>query len=301
VRYDTNELSSNDPIEDRHCEVLTQHGPNSCFRADEKLPSCQLSVFDGHGGSECAEVVSTLLPSYITLELDSLPPPPSTTDQPLESSDAHQARVTAVHSAIQSAFTRLDDDITNLALDMSIWGAADGSTAQSTNLVPHIRAALAGSCALVAYLEGHDLHVACVGDSRAVVGRTRKSAGGGVEAIALTEDQTGRNPKELQRMKEDHPGEESTVIMNGRVLGRLMPTRAFGDTMYKWPAHVQKAIMRNPNLPKAFLTPPYVNARPVITHRRIDPSRDRFLVLATDGLFDELDSSSVVDVVDKFM
>lgn len=35
-------------------------------------------------------------------------------------------------------------------------------------------------------------------------------------------------------MRKEHPGEEDTVIMRGRVQGGLQPTRAFGDASYKW-------------------------------------------------------------------
>ena len=44
----------------------------------------------------------------------------------------------------------------------------------------------------------------------------------------------------LCRMQAEHPADEAnTVIMRGRVLGGLEPTRAFGDARYKWPAEVQ--------------------------------------------------------------
>ena len=52
------------------------------------------------------------------------------------------------------------------------------------------------------------------------------------------------------------------------------------------------------NTPSLLKTPPYVTARPVVTHRKMSlPALDgsppsqktiRFLVLATDGLWDEL-------------
>lgn len=36
-------------------------------------------------------------------------------------------------------------------------------------------------------------------------------------------------------MQAEHPASErDTVISNGRVLGGLQPTRAFGDSCYKW-------------------------------------------------------------------
>jgi pyruvate dehydrogenase phosphatase len=63
--------------------------------------------------------------------------------------------------------------------------------------------------------------------------------------------------------------------------------------------------------PALFKTPPYVTARPVVTHRKFtfpsstptpgSPSSDkkpiRFLVLATDGLWDQLSNTEVVSLV----
>jgi len=58
--------------------------------------------------------------------------------------------------------------------------------------------------------------------------------------------------------------------------------------------------------PSLFKTPPYVTATPVVTHRDFDfgsvsqPSRSpaaRFVVLATDGLWDKLSSEDVVALV----
>lgn len=44
--------------------------------------------------------------------------------------------------------------------------------------------------------------------------------------------------------------------------------------------------------PTLFKTPPYVTATPVVTHRKLNFSNDngaiRFVVLATDGLWDQL-------------
>jgi pyruvate dehydrogenase phosphatase len=40
----------------------------------------------------------------------------------------------------------------------------------------------------------------------------------------------------------EHPiEEESDVIREGRVLGGLEPSRAFGDARYKWPRDMQEA------------------------------------------------------------
>ena len=42
-------------------------------------------------------------------------------------------------------------------------------------------------------------------------------------------------------MRSEHPEDEAEdVIKQGRVLGCLMPTRAFGDAGYKWPLEAQE-------------------------------------------------------------
>lgn len=41
-------------------------------------------------------------------------------------------------------------------------------------------------------------------------------------------------------MQSEHPPDEAEdVVKNGRVLGGLEPTRAFGDARYKWSREVQ--------------------------------------------------------------
>ncbi|KAJ3218903.1 hypothetical protein HDU67_003542 [Dinochytrium kinnereticum] len=122
-----------------------------------------------------------------------------------------------------------------------------------------------------------------------------------MEAVELSVDQTGSNPEERNRLVGEHPGEDETVVVRGRLLGYLMPSRAFGDAIFKWPTNLQRQLLpgltgRSDPLPY-YLTPPYLTAEPVITRYKIDLSRDRFLVLATDGLFDELESEEIVEIV----
>lgn len=56
--YDTNNLPSNNPMEDRNteCRILKSNG-------------ALFSILDGHGGWQCAESVKTRLPVYIALSL----------------------------------------------------------------------------------------------------------------------------------------------------------------------------------------------------------------------------------------
>lgn len=44
----------------------------------------------------------------------------------------------------------------------------------------------------------------------------------------------------FRRIQSEHPTDEAdTVIKNGRILGGLEPSRAFGDARYKWTREVQ--------------------------------------------------------------
>lgn len=45
-----------------------------------------------------------------------------------------------------------------------------------------------------------------------------------------------------------------------------------------------------------YHTPPYVTAKPVVKHHKLRPE-DRFLVMATDGLWDKLTSEEVIQLV----
>ncbi|KAJ3211082.1 hypothetical protein HDU67_004790 [Dinochytrium kinnereticum] len=282
VRFDTNSVNSNDPVEDYYC----QHFFNG------KLIFRPLSVFDGHGGPECAALLSKYLASYIAQAISKLPALPQ--DHLINPSPQ---RKRLVESALKSAFQNMDADIIGGAIDF-----APDNLPLDTRIKTNLRSALAGSCALVAYIEGNDVYVSCTGDSRAVLGS--RTSDGRFTYVDLSADQTVKNPNEYARLIEEHPGELETVVVRGRVLGGLMPTRAFGDARYKWSLDIQNKLLpalSRRSTPRNYKTPPYVTAEPEVTHYLIDPKRDKFLVLATDGLYDELESEEVVSVVGEYM
>jgi pyruvate dehydrogenase phosphatase len=104
-------------------------------------------------------------------------------------------------------------------------------------------------------------------------------------------------------MRAEHPGEPN-VVMNGRVLGGLEPTRAFGDAIYKWTKDTQDRLKENyfGRTPSKMLkTPPYVTAEPVITTTEVQPEKGDFVVLATDGLWEMLTNEEVVGLVGQWL
>jgi pyruvate dehydrogenase phosphatase len=203
----------------------------------------------------------------------------------------------AIDAAIKAGFTQLDHEIVHESVERVL--KANSKTIAAEVLAP----ALSGSCALLSFYDSRTklLRVACTGDSRAVLGR--RSASGKWTATPLSVDQTGSNPDEEARMRKLHP-EEEHVIRNGRVLGGLEPTRAFGDASYKWSRDISDRLRRSffgRNPSPLLKTPPYVTAEPVITTTKIEPENGDFVVMATDGLWEMLSNEEVVGLVGKWI
>ena len=199
--------------------------------------------------------------------------------------------------AIKKGFLRLDHEIIHESVEKVM--KANSKRIAAELLAP----ALSGSCALLSFYDSKSklLRVACTGDSRAVLGRRGPS--GKWTATPLSEDQTGGTPSEVARLRAEHPGEEN-VVRGGRILGGLEPSRAFGDSSYKWTREVQEQIKKNffGRTPSSLLkTPPYVTAEPVITTTKVDPGKGDFVVMATDGLWEMLTNEEVVGLVGQWL
>lgn len=78
------------------------------------------------------------------------------------------------------------------------------------------------------------------------------------------------------------------ITHQDRLLGLLMPFRAFGDVKFKWGIELQKRVLESgPDqlhenehtkfIPPNYHTPPYLTAEPEITYHKLRP-QDRFLV-----------------------
>lgn len=203
----------------------------------------------------------------------------------------------SIDSAIKKGFIRLDHEIIHESVEKVM--KANSKRVAAELLAP----ALSGSCALLSFYDSDSklLRVACTGDSRAVLGR--RGASGKWIATTLSEDQTGGTPSEVARLRKEHPGEED-VVRGGRILGQLEPSRAFGDSFYKWTKETQERIKLNffGRTPSQLLrTPPYVTAEPVVTTTKVEPEKGDFVVMATDGLWEMLTNEEVVGLVGQWL
>ena len=293
VRYDVVQIPSNDPIEDDHVEKIVEVPNTTAAALDEKASSDWMfwGVFDGHSGWTTSAKLRQTLVSYVARELN------ATYKSALQDPKLTLPAADAIDAAIKKGFTKLDNEITHESVQKVL-------KAQSKVVAAEILApALSGSCALLSFYDSKskELRVACTGDSRAVLGRRGNS--GKWTATALSVDQTGGTPSEDARLRAEHPG-EPYVTANGRILGGLEPSRAFGDAIYKWSAETQEKMKkqffgRSPS--KHLKTPPYVTAEPVVTRTTIDPANGDFVVMATDGLWEMLTNEEVVGLVGQWL
>lgn len=85
-----------------------------------------------------------------------------------------------------------------------------------------------------------------------------------------------------------------------RLLGQLAPLRSLGDFRYKWSKELMNEVvipyLGEAAVPPNYHTPPYLTARPDITYHKL-VANDKFLILASDGLWDLLTPSEAVDLV----
>ncbi|KAI0484217.1 protein phosphatase 2C [Xylariaceae sp. FL0804] len=286
LRYDHVQLASNNPIEDDHAEKIVEvSSPLEKANSDWMF----WGVFDGHAGWTTSAKLRQTLINYVARELNTTYKAAGTVGT-MPSPDA-------VDAAMKAGFTRLDNEIVHESVDKVL--KSNSKRVAAELLGP----ALSGSCALLSFYDSSSktLRVACTGDSRAVLGR--RSDSGKWTATALSEDQTGSNPNEAARMRKAHPGEDR-VVHNGRVLGGLEPTRAFGDASYKWSREISERLRAQffgRSSSPYLKTPPYVTAEPVVTTTRIRPEKGDFLVMATDGLWEMLTNEEVVGLVGKWI
>ncbi|KAI8366272.1 phosphatase 2C-like domain-containing protein [Choanephora cucurbitarum] len=272
----TNQLPSNNPVEDNYSINTFQDGLIA-------------GVYDGHIGPHCSRLIKKQLPIYMAREL--------------------QQSKEGIEAAISTAFEDLDQDIqqrfydifpknlkhtTEKDIQAAVARQPDRAAAEAI-----INEAINGSCACIVYLKDGYIYSANTGDSRAVI--VSQDEDGKWKGRRLVDEQSPADPKWKAHMLSQHPPEESDVIvMRNRIFGLIAVGGSFGDIMYKVPVEYQMKVL--PFIPydsyKTFAryhhrivvhyrTPPYLQSKPIVTKHKLEKG-DRFVVLATDGLWDEL-------------
>lgn len=244
-----------------------------------------------------------------------------------ESSSETQQFITA---SLKKSFQRCDDDLSNEIQEK----LARPSSLTSHALRHYLEAAVSGCCAIVMVIHQGFAYLASAGDCRAILGIhdkpdpaiANKQSAGQIEhpstdsfrAVELNDEHNCDNINEIRRLAASHPkSEQNTMIKHNRLLGHLMPFRAFGDFTYKWPADVIRSLgitraFGSGIIPSSYETPPYLITEPDVRVIQINESdlssvgengnsinQNKYLVMATDGLWELFESSR--DVVEAIV
>ncbi|KAJ6511374.1 phosphatase 2C-like domain-containing protein, partial [Mycena vitilis] len=263
------------PIEDR-------------FSITASADGCRLiiGVYDGHGGSETAEHISKVLPPAL---LQCLP-------------REHKHIFEETDKSLLDAF---QNDHAPLC-------------ARSKNWIANARVLRAGCTALILDIDipGMLVNYANAGDCRALICgvRATEDSDSTQSQIQQTTDLNAKSRAEQERLKLEHPKEDMLVV-SGRLFGKLMSTRGFGDGYYKLPRGINNWKHKNYidvlSLLEAkgkvplnaqydsyfygYRTPPYLTATPDTGEMSL--TRDSFIVCGSDGLFDLITSEEVAQTV----
>lgn len=271
------------------CEDTWSAGEYNFFN-DHTKDWYEWAVFDGHAGSRTSQYLKDHLPGI-------------TGEHLWEAKCMDQPDEPRIVSTIKKAFQNVDDAIIKEGGKRL---QAGGALAE---MVSNGVLAYSGSCALLALYDPlrSILRVANVGDSRAVLGRWNPISRKYV-AMPLSVDQTGFNQDEVDRIAREHPDEEGIVDpKTGRVFG-LAITRAFGDARWKWAEQLTRLAHERffgpaPRPNGVVKTPPYITAEPEVTTTKVNSEGEHpdFLIMASDGLWDQLSSEDAVSCVQQWL
>jgi len=236
------------------------------------------AVFDGHCGSRCAEYAKANLHQLIIKALSN-------------STMSCRNRVN-MSRVFKEAFMELDNNYSR-----NYYLSNDGSTALVCIIETYFHQE-GSSASLLNIVEGTEehqrlvplvsrLHVAHVGDCRAVLGRSvteTSSCSGDCESVRLSEDHKPNRPDEQARIQSSggivqYSGCFRVGVADCSLF--LAVSRAFGDFTIK-------RLNRNILIPV-----------PEYQQRDLRPFEDQFVVIASDGLWDKMSDDQVVSLVSK--
>ncbi|KAL6522394.1 hypothetical protein OROMI_031666 [Orobanche minor] len=222
-----------------------------------------VGVYDGHGGDEVSRYISDHLSAHL-LRL------------------AQESRGIS-EDIIRNAFSETENGFLALV-------RRDFATRP---LIASI-----GSCCLVGVIWNRTLYVANLGDSRAVLGSSNRL--NKIVAEQLTQDHNASVKEVRTELQALHPGDSQIVVKRRgvwRVKGIIQISRSIGDAYLKSPE-----FALGPSFPRFHLPVPLsrgvLRADPDVITRNIRPN-DRFVIFASDGLWEFLTNKEAVKIVNK--
>ncbi|XP_022158346.1 probable protein phosphatase 2C 68 [Momordica charantia] len=232
-----------------------------CSQVEAGRDATFVGVYDGHGGPDASRFICDhLFKNLMRLA---------------------QENGTITEDILRSAFSATEEGF--LTLVRRAWG------------IRPVIAAM-GSCCLVGVIWRGILYVGNVGDSRAVIGSLGKSSK--IVAEQLTRDHNASIEEVRQELRSLHPDDSHIVVMKHgvwRIKGIIQVSRSIGDAYLKRPE-----FSLDPSFPRFHLAEPLrrpvLSAEPSVSTRVLQPN-DKFLIFASDGLWEHLTNQQAVEIV----
>ncbi|KAL1196898.1 putative protein phosphatase 2C 68 [Cardamine amara subsp. amara] len=223
-----------------------------------------VGVYDGHGGPEASRYISDHLFSQLMRVSK-------------EKSTISEVTLRAAFSATEEGFLTL--------------------VRRTCSFKPLIAAV--GSCCLVGVIWKGTLLIANVGDSRAVLG-SMGNRSNKIVAEQLTSDHNAALEEVRQELRSLHPDDSHIVVLKHgvwRIKGIIQVSRSIGDAYLKRPEFSLDPSFPRFHLPEQ-LQRPVLSAEPCVYSRVLQTS-DKFVIFASDGLWEHLTNQQAVDIVNK--
>lgn len=220
-----------------------------------------VGVYDGHGGAEAARFISDHLFAHLIR--------------------LAQENGTISEDVVRSAFSATEEGFLTLV--------------RRTRFIKPLIAAV-GSCCLVGVIWRGTLYVANLGDSRAVIGVLGRS--NKIMAEPLTRDHNASREEVRQELISRHPDDSQIVVLKHgvwRIKGIIQVSRTIGDAYLK-----RREFALDPSITRFRLSEPLrqpvLTAEPSIYTRVLNP-QDKFIIFASDGLWEHLTNQQAVEIV----
>ncbi|XP_039144798.1 probable protein phosphatase 2C 4 [Dioscorea cayenensis subsp. rotundata] len=267
-----------------------------------------VGIYDGFNGPDATDYLLSNLYSSVQHELKGLLWDDNDNDKDKDNNEAvesQQRAETTNHPAVLHALSQA-----LMKTEEAYLSIADNKVLENPEL------ALMGSCVLVMLMKGEDVYLMSVGDSRAVLAHKNEerwelgmiseeamvkevddNGDHYLAALQLTLDHSASVQEEVHRIRNEHP-DDCSAIVNDRVKGSLKVTRAFGAGFLKQPKW-NNALLEMFQIDYVG-NAPYLSCTPFLCHHKL-ASRDRFLILSSDGLYQYFTNEEVVSQVELFM
>uniref|UniRef100_A0ACD5VM99 Uncharacterized protein n=1 Tax=Avena sativa TaxID=4498 RepID=A0ACD5VM99_AVESA len=156
--------------------------------------------------------------------------------------------------------------------------------------------AAVGTCCLLGVVCQGTLFVANLGNCRAVLGKVGRA--GQIIAEQLSSDHNASEEGVRKELMAQHPDDPHILVLKHnvwRVKGIIQVSRSIGDAYLKHHHFNREPLPAKFRLEKPF-SRPLLSAIPSIVSRSIEPS-DRFVIFASDGLWEHLSNEKAVEIV----